>query len=83
MKGGSVPTLPGLIGQTKGDLPARSLGGLVISTTKSGLAKGTVKKGCVETERDICGPSKTKTAKEHYGSIQYPGMVGKPAGKKF
>lgn len=69
-------TVFGAIGRTKMDPYAKSLGGLVETTTPGKTPKVAVPASQEEknTERHIIGPrSKTPMPGHHYGQIPYPG----------
>ena len=86
MKGKGAPkdTLFGVIGRTTMDPLTRSLGGLIITTTKGESAsKSAVSAGSVHknTEKHLVGPaSKTSIPGVHTGQIPYAGQYMKHVG---
>ena len=75
-KGAPRPTLFGVLGRTKIDPFAKSLGGLVHETATAGVQKGTTHKGReFHTERGITGRvSKTHIPGAHYAQVPYAGV---------
>ena len=85
MGGSGAPrdTLFGVLGHTKYDPMNRSLGGLVISTTKDASPADAAHKvkGEKNTEHHILGPkSKTAIPGVHTGQVPYPGQFMKTVG---
>lgn len=79
MKGEGAPrsTVSGVLGRTKESPLSKSLGGLVMETTKGAMPKDSfpAKKAYKNTEHHIIGaPSKTKISGMHYGQVPYPGV---------
>lgn len=89
MKGKGAPrdTLFGVIGKTTYDPLARSLGGLLITTTKDASpAKSAEKASSVKknTEKHLVGgPHKTAIPGVHYGQIPYAGHYMKAVGAEM
>ena len=87
MKGKGAPkdTLFGVIGHTKADPMARSLGGLMITTTKGASPAKVAHKAHVhpDTEKHLIG-GKHATALPgvHYGQIPFAGQYMKAVGKE-
>ena len=83
-KGAPKDTLFGVIGKTTMDPLTRSLGGLVISTTKDASpAKSAMSAGSVvkNTEKHLVGPvSKTSIPGVHTGQIPFAGQYMKHVG---
>ena len=77
MKGKGAPrdTLFGVIGRTKLDPMTRSLGGLMISTTKGASSADSAMKS------KSTAP-KTHIPKQHYGQIPYAGRFMSELGKE-
>lgn len=78
MKGEGAPrsTTFGVLGRTKESPLSKSLGGLVMETTKGAEPKGAfpAKDAYRNTEHHIIGAaSKTKISGMHYGQVPYPG----------
>jgi len=85
MKGKGAPrsTVFGVLGRTRDEPMAKSLGGLVHHTADAPIKKGTLVRKEV-TERDIAGRvSKTHTNGLHYGQVLYPGVFMGHAGKRL
>jgi hypothetical protein len=83
-KGAPRDTLFGVIGHTKMDPLTRSLGGLVIGTTKGVSEKGIAQKATEgkNTEHHLIGGThKTALPGVHYGQVPYAGMYMKAVGK--
>ena len=84
-KGAPRDTLFGVLGQTKMDPLARSIGGLVIETTKGVSEKGIAQKASSEPKNPefhlLGGSHKTALPGVHYGQIPYAGMYMKAVGK--
>lgn len=75
-KGSPKDTLFGVIGRTSMDPLTRSLGGLVITTTKGEKARKVSSSSPLgdNTEHHLLGSAtKTHIAKSHYGQILYAG----------
>jgi hypothetical protein len=85
-KGAPSDTLFGVIGRTGMDPMTRSLGGLVIGTTKGASAKDSAKPASSapkNTEHHLLGGSpKTHISGAHYGQIPYAGMFMAHAGAR-
>ena len=84
-KGAPRDTLFGVIGHTKMDPMARSLGGLVIGTTKGASPKGAAHRAHIHPDTDhnlIAGHHKTALPGSHYGQIPYAGMFMKAVGRE-
>ena len=78
MKGEGAPrsTVFGVLGRTKESPLTKSLGGLVMETTKGSVPKGSfpAKDAYRNTEHHIIGhAAKTKVSGMHYGQVPYPG----------
>lgn len=86
-KGSPRDSIPGLIGATKYDPFAKSLGGLVRDSKVHGGNKPVMSEKAAEkhnTERHILGPaSKTKTPGAHFGQILYPGHFASVLGSRL
>ena len=83
-KGAPRDTLFGVIGHTKMDPMARSLGGLVIGTTKGASPAKSAHKAHIHPDTDhnlIEGPHRTALPGSHYGQVPYAGMYMKAVGK--
>lgn len=86
MKGEGAPrsTVFGVLGRTKESGKTRVLGGLVEHAPSAPIQKGTVKKGCAQTERDCCGKAPaTKIPGAHHAMIPYPGLYRSELGKSL
>ena len=85
-KGAPKDTLFGVLGHTKMDPLTRSLGGLVVGTTKGESAKTAAVKASSEhknTEHHLLGSShKTALPGVHYGQIPFAGMFMKAVGRE-
>ena len=74
-KGAPRSTVFGVLGRTREEPMAKSLGGLVHHTADGKVQKGTVSRKHEMTERNIEGNvSKTKTPGYHYGQVLYSGV---------
>jgi hypothetical protein len=74
-KGAPRDTTFGVIGHTKMEPMAKSLGGLVHHTADGPIKKGVLHRGREMTERNIEGRvSKTHIPKEHYGQVPFCGV---------
>ena len=86
MKGKGAPrsTVFGVLGRTREEPMAKSLGGLVHHTADAPVKKGTISRKHEMTERNIEGNvSKTKTNGLHYGQVLYPGVFMGHAGQRL
>jgi hypothetical protein len=92
MKGKGAPrdTLFGVIGHTKMDPMAKSLGGLLISTTmgespkKSAHGVSRAMEKHDNTEKKLLGPAgKTHIAGSHHGQIPFAGKYMAPQGPQL
>jgi hypothetical protein len=85
-KGAPRDTLFGVLGHTKEDPMTRSLGGLMITTTKDASPKGVTTKASSEaknTEKHLLGGShKTALPGVHYGQVPFAGMYMKAVGSR-
>lgn len=85
-KGAPKDTLFGVLGHTKMDPLTRSLGGLVIGTTKGESPKKVAVKASSEpknTEHHLLGGEhKSALPGVHYGQIPFAGMFMKAVGAK-
>jgi hypothetical protein len=86
-KGSPRDTLFGVIGKTKFDPFTRSLGGLMITTTKGASPVDAAEKNSSikkNSEYHIIGAApKTHVAKQHYGQMLYPGKFMAHAGPEM
>ena len=84
-KGAPRDTLFGVIGHTKISPLTRSLGGLVIGTTKGASPKAAAHKAHVHPDTDhnlIAGPHKTALPGAHLGQVPYAGQFYKAVGRE-
>ena len=81
-EGAPRDTLFGVLGHTKYSPLTRSLGGLVISTTKDASPADAAHKASSEknTEHHILGKTHTAIPGVHMGQVPYPGMFMKTVG---
>lgn len=88
-KGAPRSTIFGAIGRTKIDPYQRSLGGLIIETTKGKLdtpviSEASAMRAYHNTDRHILGKSsKTHIAGSHYGQVPYAGQFMSKAGARL
>ena len=86
MKGKGAPrsTVFGVLGQTKMDPYARSLGGLVKDSKSAAPAPDIIRHPHLMTERGIVGPAaKTHVPGAHYSQVPYAGAMMTHVGKEM
>ena len=84
-KGSPQDTLFGVIGHTKMSPLTRSLGGLVIGTSKGASPKRAAHKAHVHPDTDhnlIAGAHKTHISGAHFGQVPYAGRFMAAVGKE-